>query len=59
MFGVIMAEEEVKEEPAFSIFLSNDTFGYETSMTPEESIFWLDVVKTSILNKVIGGDEDE
>ena len=54
-------EEEVieKEQPAFAIFLSNDTFGYETNMTPEESIFWLDVVKTSILSKVIGGNEDE
>jgi hypothetical protein len=54
-------EESVEEEavePVFKIFLSEDTFGYETDLSPEETVFWLDVVKTNILNKVTGGDNE-
>lgn len=56
-----MSEEEEVEvvEPVFKLFLSDDTFGYETELSPEECIFWLDVVKTNILNKVVGGEDDD
>jgi len=52
-----MSEKENK--PILSVFLTEETFGYETDLSPEEIVFWLDVVKASIVNRVIEVDTNE
>lgn len=53
-----MSEEVESVEPVFKLFLSEDTFGYETELAPEDCVFWLDVVRASIINKVIGENDE-
>jgi hypothetical protein len=54
-----MSEETA--EPIFKIFMNNEAIGYETELSVEESIFWLETVKQMILNRIIGSEvpEDE
>lgn len=52
-----MSEETV--EPIFKIFMNNEAIGYETELSVEESIFWLETIKQMILNRVVGSEVSE
>ena len=43
-------------EPIFQIFVDDEAIGYETELSIEESIFWLETVKQMILNRVVGAE---
>jgi hypothetical protein len=61
MSEVVEVEETVEEEvkaPVLSIFVDEGQFGYDTDLSPEESIFWLEATKISILNRVVGESEN-
>jgi len=56
-----MSEENAEntDGPVFSIFVNDGQFGFDTTLSPEEAVFWLETVKVSILSRVMGEAEDE
>jgi len=54
-----MSDEISERKAILSVYLTDETFGYETDLAPEEIVFWLDVIKASIVNRVLEVDDNE
>jgi len=56
-----MTDEEIKQERklVLSLYVTDKTFGYETDLSPEEAVFWLDVVKGSLIAQVLEAEPNE
>lgn len=49
-----MADENKKQEETILIRITEDDMTYETDLSFEEVVFWLETLKTMMVNRFIG-----
>jgi hypothetical protein len=46
----------MEKQPIFAIFVDDEQISYETELSVEESVFWLETIKAMLLKRVIGSE---